>query len=208
MYFVRVPKIVQALYPQYQWQVAPHQIALTFDDGPHPDSTPKLLDLLKQADVPANHFLLGRQVEQYPELFQFLSGSGHCIGHHGFSHWDAWKTKDPAYVDDIIRGQQMVHVQLFRPPYGKITRGKWKKIQAALPETRLVMFSLMPGDFESGIGSEALHKRMQLARGGDIIVLHDTPMAQEKYAPFLVGWVQSMKEKGLEFVSLQHESIR
>jgi hypothetical protein len=70
------------------------------------------------------------------------------------------------------------------------------------------MFSLMPGDFELEISSDKLHQRMIQARGGDIIVLHDTPMALEKYAPFLLEWVHNMKEKGLEFVSLQHEQIR
>lgn len=208
MYFVRVPSFIQALYPQYQWQVATHQIALTFDDGPHPESTHQLLDLLKQADIPVTHFLLGKQVEQNRELFQQLRESGHATGHHSYSHWDGWKLREDAYVEDVIRGQKLVDTHLFRPPYGKITTRKWRLIQDALPSTRLIMFNLMPGDFEADISSDVLHQKMLQARGGDIIVLHDTPMALEKYAPFLVEWVQHMKEKGLEFVSLQHESIR
>jgi peptidoglycan/xylan/chitin deacetylase (PgdA/CDA1 family) len=208
MYLLRIPSIIQSFFPEYQWQVANHQIALTFDDGPNPDSTAQLLALLKQADVPATHFLLGKQVEQNPDLFQQIIESGHAIGHHSYSHWDGWKLREEAYVEDVIRGQKLVDTNLFRPPYGKITKRKWKLLQDVLPSTILVMFSLMPGDFELEISSDKLHQRMIQARGGDIIVLHDTPMALEKYAPFLLEWVHNMKEKGLEFVSLQHEQIR
>jgi peptidoglycan/xylan/chitin deacetylase (PgdA/CDA1 family) len=208
MYLKRIPGFIHHFFPDYQWKVRPHEIALTFDDGPHPESTSQLLTLLAHAEIPVTHFLPGKQVIKYPELFLQLNESRHAIGHHGFNHLNGWKVKDDAYVEDILNGHQAIGTSLFRPPYGKLTRRKWKKIQTALPETCVKMFNLMPGDFEMEINSQALLQRMKQARGGDIIVLHDTPNAFLKYAPFLVEWVHSMKEKGLEFVSLQNESIR
>lgn len=175
---------------------------MTFDDGPYPDSTPHLLSILDQTDIVATHFLLGHQVKKHPEMLDLLKSSRHAIGHHSFSHPNGWRTGDDDYLQDILKGKSYIDSNLFRPPYGKISFRKWRKLQQVVPETRLIMFSLMPGDFDAGISEKLLRERMDSVRGGDIVVLHDRPDCLSRYAPFLEDWIQSVQKKGLRFVTL------
>lgn len=202
MYFCRIPKFVENLFPEYEWRVNPDSIALSFDDGPHPESTPALLELLGKIGITSTHFLLGQQVSAHPELFKLLINAEHAIGHHSFSHPNGWKTNNIQYLEDILKGRDLIPSDLFRPPYGKIRLRQWQLIQKQLPSTRCIQFNLMPGDFESNISSEKLLQRLQKARGGDIVALHDKPACLEKYAPILEKWVRNMQSKGLQFVSL------
>ncbi|MCO5233900.1 MAG: polysaccharide deacetylase family protein [Chitinophagales bacterium] len=203
MYFVRVSKIVSSIFPNYVWNVASHQIALTFDDGPHPQSTPLLLELLLKCDISCTHFLLGKQVELYPDTFQLIQNSQHQIGSHSYSHLNGWKTHQRKYVEDVIKGNSSIKSHLFRPPYGKILKSQWKEIHSSYPEMKCCQFNFMPGDFDEDISIEILEKRLFSVKGGDIIVLHDRPDCFAKYVNVLEYWVKNMKDRGLEFVVLQ-----
>ena len=202
MYFCRIPRFIENHFPEYEWRVNENSIALTFDDGPHPQSTPALLALLKKLNIPASHFLLGQQVSAHPELFKSIINAGHVVGNHSFSHPNGWKTNNIQYVEDILKAQEIIQSNLFRPPYGKIRNRQWKLIKDQLPSSRCILFNLMPGDFEVNIDSEKILKRLNKAQGGDIVVLHDKPECLEKYAPILEKWVHNMQSKGLQFVSL------
>ncbi len=201
MYFVRIPKILFRLFPQYQWGVARNQIALTFDDGPHPESTPALLEVLKEANCPTTHFLLGKNAIQYPELVKEIK-MRHAIGHHSYHHLNGWNTSDEIYLQDVKKGFEAIRTNLFRPPYGKIKQSQWRAVQSEFPEMKCCQFNFMPGDFDDKIDSERLEKRMKKAKGGDIIVLHDRPECLTKYLPFLSEFIADWKAKGLEFVTL------
>lgn len=202
MHLIRIPQVVQQIFPAYQWTVGEDEVALTFDDGPYPESTPQLLSILNRTNVFASHFLLGRQAEKHPEMLELLKDSSHVVGHHSYSHPNGWQTGDDDYLQDIIKGERAIHSNLFRPPYGKINQRKWRKLQQFLPDTRLVMYSLMPGDFDAFIPEKLLSNRMDRVRGGDIVVLHDRPDCLHRYAPFLEEWLLSVQKKGLRFVTL------
>lgn len=202
MFFRRIPSLLYRLFPAYEWQVAEGCIALTFDDGPHPGSTPQLLALLRQAQIPATHFLSGQMATQYPELLRELTAAGQRIGHHGFTHLNGWKTSDNIYLQDILNGAKVIESPLFRPPYGKITPAQWKHLKKVKPGWRCIQFSLMPGDFDEQVYSDSLLDELMNARSGDIVVLHDKPGCLEKYAPVLLHWIANMQSKGLRFVDL------
>lgn len=202
MYFVRVPKFICSFFPKYIWNVASHQIALTFDDGPNPDTTFQLLDLLKKCNVSSTHFLLGKQVENFPNIFQELKSSGQKIGSHSYSHLNGWQTEHQVYFEDFSKGNLLINSSLFRPPYGKIANRQWKIIQSAHPEMKCCQFNFMPGDFDDKVDTELLKDRMYQVRGGDIVVLHDRPDCWAKYSPFLEQWILDIRNRGLEFVFL------
>lgn len=202
MYFVKIPKVITGLFPEYRWEVESHQIALTFDDGPHPESTPKLLEILSESGCPATHFLLGKKVTENPELVIEIIGKGNAIGHHSFNHLNGWNTENAIYIKDFEAGYQAVKTNLFRPPYGKITPNQWKGIHEKYPDMQCCQFNFMPGDFDEKVDEILLKNRMYQVKGGEIIVLHDRPDCLVKYAPFLKEWIADMKAKGLEFVTL------
>ncbi len=202
MYFVRIPKLFTFFFPKMVWNVAPNQIALTFDDGTHPESTVLLLQLLEEAQCVSTHFLLGKNCIDFPKEFKLLKSSNHSIGHHTYSHFDAWKCDTELYYEDFEKAKNIVNTNLFRPPYGKFTPPIINRIQKDFPAIKICQFNLMPGDFGEKVDTETLKKRIYQARGGDIIVLHDQPECFEKYAPFLKEWIGDMRRKGLEFVLL------
>lgn len=199
---VRIPDMVTRCFPGFVWKVGAQEIALTFDDGPDPETTKQLLALLEQQDCCATHFLLGNKAQAHPELAAQICSAGHAAGHHSFSHLDGWRTRNDVYLEDIKQGYDVVQTLRFRPPYGKITPGQWNQLRADYPGLRCILFNLMPGDFDLSVDALKLKERLYRAKGGDIIVLHDRKTCYEKYAEILPEWIQAMREKGLSFVTL------
>ena len=87
-YFVKTPKIIQSLFPDYIWKIdtSSKEIYLTFDDGPNEKFTPKILELLKKHNSKATFFCIGKNIEKYPDLFLQIINEGHTVGNHSYGH--------------------------------------------------------------------------------------------------------------------------
>jgi peptidoglycan/xylan/chitin deacetylase (PgdA/CDA1 family) len=146
---------------------------LTFDDGPFPDSTPQLLDILDKHSVKALFFCDGRAAEKYPGLIIMMISKGHIIGNHGYNHHDGWITSMNKYAGDVNKAAPFTSSVLFRPPYGRLRINQYRK----LCETyKIVLWDIMPYDFDTSFGSaNSLRILKNKIRPGSIIVLHDTP---------------------------------
>jgi peptidoglycan/xylan/chitin deacetylase (PgdA/CDA1 family) len=171
MYLVNTRKL-RLLYPNRTWLThGDDRLHLTFDDGPHPDSTPQILAVLKQYDVKATFFCLGKQIDQHPDLYAQIIAEGHAVGNHTYDHLDGWANSLDAYLADIQRCADVCDSKLFRPPYGRITR----KQERALLDLgyQIVMWSLMPGDWDDEVTLDELKRRLDKRQPDDIIVLHD-----------------------------------
>lgn len=171
MYLVHTRKL-RLLYPNRTWLTnGDDRLHLTFDDGPHPDTTPQILALLDKASIRATFFCLGRQIEKHPDLYTQIIDQGHSVGNHTYSHLDGWATHIDDYMDDVGRCADICDSKFFRPPYGRITR----KQERALLELgyQIVMWSLMPGDWDDELDLDVLQQRLAARQRDDIIVLHD-----------------------------------
>lgn len=152
-------------------------VALTFDDGPNPNATPRVLDALGEAGVHATFFILGRHAERWPELVRRVRDEGHAIGNHGYYHRKL-HFKSPAYVrDDLGRGTAAiadaagVQPALFRAPHG--FRSPWVNGIAASFGQRVIGWSLGVWDSDRP-GADAIAQRTVVgARAGSILLLHD-----------------------------------
>lgn len=179
MYLTRTPEIIKKAFPGAKWSSAHHsRLYLTFDDGPHPDSTPLLLALLDRLRLKATFFCLGEQIALYPELFNDIKEAEHQIGNHGYTHLSGWRTTYRNYLDNVMKGAEITSSQLYRPPYGRLTYKQYKTLSHCQD---LIMWSHMPGDFDSTVSGEELYNRLCLTqRDQDIVVLHDNPNSINK----------------------------
>lgn len=152
------------------------KMALTFDDGPDPDYTPRLLDLLKEYQAKATFFVVGEFAEQYPDLVRRMIHEGHEVGTHHYRHLSTWlltpsDVKRQCYwaskVVERITGQQPTY---YRPPWGHLNLFSY---WSAKPY-RQVIWTAILGDWNIRLGSKRLLERLRKsAKDGAIICLHD-----------------------------------
>jgi peptidoglycan/xylan/chitin deacetylase (PgdA/CDA1 family) len=154
-------------------------VALTFDDGPHPEWTPRVLDALAARGARATFFVIGERAERNPALVRRIAAEGHAVGHHSWTHSEPATTTARALLDETRRTRALVEeltgrpAPLFRPPHGKLTAAKllgvWRQRNA------VVLWNRDPKDFQLGHAAAliaALADRPLVA--GDILLLHDT----------------------------------
>ncbi|MFA5575069.1 MAG: polysaccharide deacetylase family protein [Brumimicrobium sp.] len=197
----RVPKITAWIYPRRIWFGEKAKIYLTFDDGPHPEITPKLLDLLQNHNVKATFFWLGENMERYPELLERAKKEGHTIGFHGFEHLNNRKFSVDEFQENFNRGKDLVTHQLYRPPYGEIKR-KFTRI-LALQNWKIVMWSLMPYDFDPALSTEVLVSVIKdELKEKDIVVLHENDKSKDKIFKATEIVIQLAKEKKWKLTTL------
>jgi peptidoglycan/xylan/chitin deacetylase (PgdA/CDA1 family) len=167
--------IARWLFPDALFRIKTTEkvLYLTFDDGPDPDSTPQLLEILEKQDIRALFFCNGREAEKYPGLISLISSKGHIIGNHGYRHLNGWLTSGEKYMADVKTAAPFTSVSFFRPPYGRLSFFNYCRLREAY---KIVFWDLMPYDFDSSFGSDnSLRILKNKIRPGSIIVLHDTP---------------------------------
>jgi peptidoglycan/xylan/chitin deacetylase (PgdA/CDA1 family) len=153
-------------------------VCLTFDDGPDPRFTPRILDILAASGARATFFLLGEQAEKYPDIVRRIASEGHDVGEHGFAHRHAWYTDPIRYCQDLLRGRRALEaivgrgaVRLFRPAFGEVNA--LTLIYLQLGRRRLVMWGVNPRDFEGQSGREIAETVGQRLGAGTVVLLHD-----------------------------------
>jgi len=153
-------------------------VCLTFDDGPHPEHTPRLLDVLRREQVTATFFVIGERAAKYPQVTQRIVADGHAIGHHTYSHAEPRETSAKRLVSEVERTGRMLHQtvgfspNLFRPPNGKLTPAKvWSLWRMGMT---VALWNVDPRDYTCA-SAEELGSRLRpyQPRGGDILLFHD-----------------------------------
>lgn len=175
MRFFRPCFIAGWLYPEAIFRIGTDEklLCITFDDGPHPDSTPELLGILDRHNVKGLFFCDARASEKYKDLVELIVSKGHVIGNHGFNHYDGWRTSTRKYVEDVQRAADFIKSRLFRPPFGRMKIGQYRKLKN---NYRIVLWDVIPYDFDKNMGSlRSLQVLKKMIRPGSVIVLHDTP---------------------------------
>lgn len=200
-WIVRPPRWLRWLYgKQYHWsmQLAPQNtLYLTFDDGPHPAITPLVLDLLAQYGHKATFFCVGENALRYPALIERIHKQGHGIGGHTMHHLNGWHTPTDTYVKDALEAQAILQTPLFRPPYGRIKQRQWKQLHKQMPNTRVILWSILTEDYRRDRTPENCFDNVKHnANTGSIIVFHDSVKAKENCIQALALTLQWMKAEG------------
>jgi peptidoglycan/xylan/chitin deacetylase (PgdA/CDA1 family) len=200
-YPVRTPALFRWIYPSLEWMgsAAGKTIYLTFDDGPHPIATPFVIDVLKQYQVSATFFCIGKNVQRYPQIYQRILAEGHQTGNHTQDHRNGWKTSKEDYLENIFTATQYIDAPLFRPPYGRITREQIKAIQQQFAY-RIIMWDVLSGDFDTNITPEQCWQNVKAAvRPGSIIVFHDSEKAWPRMQVALPKTIEYFLQQGYQF---------
>lgn len=169
-------KALTSRYILWEYPGVEKKIYLTFDDGPHCGITPAVVEMLAAFDARATFFVNGQQALRNPHLMLQLQVAGHSVGNHGWGHADGWKTSTREYLQDARLCGEVVDSPLFRPPYGRLTPGQLQGLRKA--GFRIVMWSLLTGDFDPGGDKQQMLARCLKTIGpGSIVVFHDSPKA-------------------------------
>jgi peptidoglycan/xylan/chitin deacetylase (PgdA/CDA1 family) len=209
-YFIKTPWIVKQFFPNYIWSmpVHDHSIYLTFDDGPHPAITPWVLDELKKYNALATFFCIGKNVLQYPQIYQRILAEGHSVGNHTHSHLNGWKTGALLYVKDVAEAAKCIDSDLFRPPYGKIKKKQAEGLTTALKvrKAKIVMWDVLSADFDKTISPEQCLKNVvENASTGSIVVFHDSEKASTNLLHVLPEILQLFSKKGCLFKNIAYK---
>src|SRR5207249_4862113 len=125
---------------------------------------------------------------------------GHAVGNHTYDHLNGWKTKDEKYLDNIFKAKKIIDSNLFRPPYGKITKFQLKQLHGEKYRLTSIMWSIVTGDFDEEItGEECYNAVAEYAKAGSIVVFHDSQKAFDRLNYALPLVLKNFTEKGFEF---------
>jgi peptidoglycan/xylan/chitin deacetylase (PgdA/CDA1 family) len=187
---------MRAMFPGCIWEMTDDRpvVHLTFDDGPDPEMTPFVLDLLADHGVKATFFCIGRNVDDHPGIYERILREGHSVGNHTQNHLNGWNTDDATYLGDILKASKKIDSDLFRPPYGRIRWSQLRKLRKSGLNLRPVMWTLLSGDFDTRIGpGECIRNVLRNIRPGSIITFHDSQKAAPRLRVALPEILQEMK---------------
>lgn len=196
MVLYKIPRWIQKIFPSVLWRVetSDQAVYLTFDDGPNPEITLWVLDLLDQYQAKATFFCVGRQLAKHPDMRNELKSRGHEVGSHTFSHADAYKISTDDYLQEVSQGAKAAGSALFRPPYGHLTPWLYIKLKK---KYRIVLWDVMAYDFTSTYDVNALLAELKKnTTPGSIVVFHDNAKAAPQLKIILPQYLQWLKEKG------------
>lgn len=185
------------------------EVALTFDDGPSPLYTPRVLRILRRLRVPATFFVVGYLAEEYPSLVQRELKAGMTVGNHSYNHPEVppFDELPRQLMDDEIvlggRGLRRLGVRpdLFRPPGGSFSPPVVRAAEAR--GQRVVLWSVDPGDWQHGVQPGQIARRvLRAVRPGSIVILHDGGGDRSATVAALPAIVRGIRQRGLRLVAL------
>lgn len=192
------PLLYRLLYNKALWRIkVPEKktIYLTFDDGPIPEITPWVLDLLDKYKIKATFFCVGDNVRKYPELYNEILSRGHTTGNHTFNHLQGWKHTDKYFLENAQKATQLIDSHLFRPPHGHMRLSQTQKLINA--GYRVIMWDVVTRDYSRFQNpDQVLENVKKYTRDGSIIVFHDSLKAEKNllYAlPAALEWLIEQK---------------
>ena len=182
------------------------QVALTFDDGPDMKYTPQVLDILKENHIHATFFLLGLNVEKYPEIAKRIAEEGHSIGNHTYSHSNLVKLSAEQVREQVRHGDETLqrvlgfHTAIFRPPYGNASREVLQ--QVASMQYKVIDWSVDTRDWASPSPAQILSTVNQQIFPGGIVLQHSANAPLRNSVKALPDIIASLKAQGYTFATI------
>lgn len=201
--------ILQRLYPCGKWRVG-KAVYLTFDDGPIPEVTPKVLEILDKYGVKATFFMVGENIDKHPDVFEQVVRGGHAIGNHTYNHIKGWKVSTAEYIANVQKWEEAVKRQspitnyqslLFRPPYGRTWL--WQRRAVRRLGYEIYLWDVLTRDYNPCRTPEAMLCQIKRqTRAGSIINFHDSIKSNERMLEVLPKAIEWLLAQGFELKTL------
>ena len=194
---LKPPKFIRWLMPDLIWEMKDRSaVYLTFDDGPTPGITEWILSTLDKYDAKATFFVLGKNAEMYPDLYRRIVDAGPRIGNHTYSHQKGWGMSLERYIEDVDFANDLLHTELFRPPYARITPAQ---ARALAKRYKLVMWDVLSRDYNRALSPRTcLRNVTRYLEGGSIVVFHDSEKSFRNMSYALPRTLQAVRDMGLK----------
>ena len=196
---MQFPVFLRPLFGRVTWRVKTDSrlIYLTFDDGPVPEVTPRVLDILDHYGWKATFFCVGENVHKYPELYQEILRRGHHVGNHSYNHVRGFRLSVKDYVANVKKASELIDSKLFRPPHGRI---RFSQIKALRKDYQIVMWDVITYDYDKKKSPEAIFNIIRrYLRKGSIVVFHDSIKAEENVLSVLPKALAYWKEQNYQY---------
>ena len=194
---IKPPKFIRRLMPDLIWEIEDENgVYLTFDDGPTPGVTEWILAMLRKHNAKATFFVLGKNAEMYPDLYQMIINEGHKVGNHTYSHQKGWSMSLERYIEDVDFAGDIVRSELFRPPYARVTLAQ---LRAIAQRYKIVMWDIISRDYNRALPKEKCLKNVtDHICAGSIVVFHDSEKAFKNMSYALPRTLKKVEEMGLK----------
>ncbi len=202
MFIEQLPEAIRFIYKGVLWRKDPSvkKVYLTFDDGPIPEVTPWVLDVLDTYGIKATFFCVGENVMRYPEIYREILHRGHRTGNHTYNHVRGLFRNSEQYLANIELARQCIDSTLFRPPHGDM---KWSQLRKLRENYQVVQWDVISRDYNPDLQpEEVLEIVKRYVRNGSIIVFHDSIKAERNMRYAMPKAIEYLKERGFEFGTL------
>ncbi|WP_291105585.1 MULTISPECIES: polysaccharide deacetylase family protein [unclassified Dysgonomonas] len=194
------PKIYRMLFPGALWRKpveGQKTVYLTFDDGPIPDITPWVLDLLDKYEIKATFFCVGDNVRKHPDIYKMVLERGHRVGNHTFNHVQGIRKFSKRYLENTRLASEYIDSELFRPPHGHMRVSQFFTLRRYY---KIVMWDVVTRDYSKLITPEKVFENVKrYTRDGSVIVFHDSLKAEKNMKYALPQSIEWLKEQGYTF---------
>jgi peptidoglycan/xylan/chitin deacetylase (PgdA/CDA1 family) len=202
MLIEQLPGFTRKIFKEAIWRKNPAEkiIYLTFDDGPIPEVTPWVLDVLDQFQIKSTFFCVGENVQKYPHIYNELIARGHKTGNHTFNHTKGLFKNNQEYLDNIEKAAFYIKSDLFRPPHGALKISQLNKLKK---KYKIIQWDVISRDYNKDLsGEEVLNIVKKYTRNGSIIVFHDSVKAEKNMRYAMPRAIEFLLAKGFSFATL------
>ncbi len=204
---VHLPDWITRIFPLAIWRIPSGEkvLYLTFDDGPIPNITPAILEILQNKGIKATFFCVGENVFKYPEIFKQIKDEGHSVGNHTFNHLQGIKCSTEKYFNNIEKANEYIGSNMFRPPHGWLRRAQYRKIAR---HYKIVMWDVISCDYDSSLSPKKCYENVvNNIRDGSIITFHDSIKAEKNVLEALPAVIDKLTARGYEFRKLEFPQL-
>jgi len=204
------PYLVKKAFSSFQWESKTDKVLFTFDDGPNPETTPLILDILSDRNVKAAFFCVGENISRYPELYKSLAAEGHLVCNHTYNHRPVSGLSRTEVMEQIEKFNNLIKqeygrdVLYFRTPHGKFNLNT--SILLKKLGMKCVMWSLLTFDYKNDLSVVKFAVQKYLRRNS-IIVLHDSLKSKDIIAESIKYIVEEVARKGFK-IGAPEECLR
>lgn len=208
-YFIKTPRFLKWVFKSKTWEVKTDkkEVFITFDDGPTPEVTEFVLNLLDKHQAKASFFCIGKNVRQHLDIINRINQGGHTIGNHTHNHYNCYQHSLEKYLENIkLTAELLTEVspkvkKLFRPPYGRISPKATRALQKQ--GYKIIMWDVLSADFDLSTSADQCIKNViSNVKPGSIVVFHDSVKSYPILKEALPKILSYLDKQGYQFSAI------